>query len=264
VGKVAVIQSSPAQTFTRLPQSTEAPPIVEPPKKYRKLTKEQRQEVVRRALAGESQSAIAREFGITRQAVDQQVDKALHPEKIKQQREKKLTKRLTEAQAEELGKLFETTTPEDHQLPPAGPFWTLDHGLQLAKKRFDKSPSVASMKSLIAPYLKKPKPFDHGDPMPLPPKPRHISQIDPELAKNQEYVDYYLSPLCMQIAQREYEWALREWKQRNPDGEKPPVPPAPSASIMPPGTFMPRRTGKHAKSRGSNYTPPKKRKKRRK
>ena len=55
----------------------------------------------------------------------------------------------------------------------------------------------------------------HSDsPSPQPPKPHHINQILPELAQDPEFVAYYLSPICEQIAWREYECALADWNAR--------------------------------------------------
>jgi len=226
-------------------------------KKTQKLTPQQREEIIRRALAGERRAELAKEFGVTRQAIEQYLINAAPTEAQKRRIEAKLTKRLTKEQTDELKKQFDTRTPEELELRPRRPFWTVDHGMQLAQKLFNKTPSVAAMKALLAPHLKRRSDAEIGDPMPQPPKPHHVDELDPELAKNKEFVAYFLSPKCLEIEQKEYEWALREWKKRNErrEAEKP-------APVLNPGTFVPRRHGKHAKGRGPNFTPPRKKKRR--
>jgi hypothetical protein len=231
---------------------------METPNNKTKLTGQQREEIIRRVLAGERRKDLANEFGVTRQAIEQYLIKAAPTEEQKRRQEAKLTKRLTREQSDELKKHFDASTPEELELRPRRPFWTVDHGMQLAQRLFNKTPSVPAMKALLAPHLKRRTDAEIGDPMPLPPRPHHIDELEPELAKNKEFVAYFLSEKCLELERKEYEWALREWKERNERREA-----AKPEPVLKPGTFVPRRHGKHAKGRGANFTPPRKKKRKR-
>lgn len=232
-----------------------------------KLTPHQREEIVRRVLAGETCTALATEFGVTRSAISLLKNKALNPEFFIKKAEAKMKLKLTEAQREKFIKVISTSTPEAQRLIPARDKWTLDHGRQLSEKLFKKIPSKRALKELMEPYLPKRSEFRFTKPQP--PKKHHISQLDPELAKDKDYVRYYLSPICEQIAWREYELALADWEKRfahlEEDGESaneqdaPQAAPAKTSQILSPGL----RVGKHSKSKGSPFTPAKRKKKRR-
>lgn len=234
----------------------------------RRMTPEQREEATRRVLAGEKAADLAAEYGCTRAYISLLKAQALDPERFKRKHETKLKLKLTDEELARLKHIFKTSTPEDNDLIPAREKWSLDHGFQLAMRLFKKKPSVRAMKECMGDHIKR-RP-DFGDPKPKPPKPHHINQIDPEMAKDPDYVAYYLSPVCERIAWREYEIALAEWEKRHPDGEEdePYREPGdddwqyPSMSL--PRHFSPgQRVGKHAKSKGKPFTPPKKRRKKR-
>jgi hypothetical protein len=227
-----------------------------------RLTPEQREEATRRVLAGEKQANLAREYGCSRAYISLLKAQALDPERFKRKHETKLKLKLTDEELARLTHIFGTSTPEDNELVPAREKWSLDHGFQLAMKLFGKKPSVRAMKECMGDHLKR-RP-DEGDPKPKPPKPHHINQLEPELAKDPDFVAYYLSPICEQIAWKEYEFALAEWEKRNPHGERP-VPEMDGdpgwemseAERLPPPSGQ--RVGKHAKSKGSPFTKPKRR-----
>lgn len=232
-----------------------------------RLTPEQRGEATRRVLAGETAAALAREYGCTRAYISLLKAQALDPERFRRKAEAKLSIKLTDKQIARLKEIFDTSTPEDNELIPAREKWSLDHGFQLAMKLFGKKPSVRAMKDCMGDHIKR-RP-DEGDPKPKPPKPHHINQLDPELAKDADFVAYYLSPVCERIAWKEYEFALAEWEKRNPHGERPVADmnedpeweiPRPTMDRYPPAPGQ--RIGKHAKSKGSPFTKPKRRKKR--
>lgn len=237
-----------------------------------KLTPEQREEIVRRVLAGESSTAVAKDYGVTRACVSLLKMQAVDPEgqrrKKEAKRKKNLTIKLTDDEIELFHKEVSSGTPESHGLIPAVERWNLDHGYQMAMKLFGKRPSVRVMKELMDRHILRWEDYQHLKPKP--PKPHHISQIDPELAKDEDYVAYYLSPICQQIAQREYELALEQWEERYGENASK-VREENDDDLDFPGhqpQFMPRhvpgqRVGKHAKSKGSRHTPPKRRKKRR-
>lgn len=135
----------------------------------------------------------------------------------------------------------------------------MDFGLQLAEKLFGKKPSQAVMKDVMKPYLKK-RSDEVWDAKPQPPKPFDIRNVDPELAKDESFVAYCQSPIAKQIAWREYEWALREWEERNAkrqEKEKAEAPKHPPANRT-----VGKRTGKHSGGRGSRFTPKKKKRRR--
>lgn len=223
-----------------------------------KLTVEQREEVTRRVLAGEKALALANEFGVSRAYVSLLKNQAVDPGRFIRKKEEKLTRKLTPAQTAELERIITSSTPEDNDLIPARDRWSLDHGFQLAERLFGKRPSVRAMKELMAPHIKRYE--DHLDEKPKPPKPHHINQLDPELAKDPDFVKYYLSPICEQIAWREYERALEWWEERQAgkepreEQEDPPTPQSEAHGV---------RFGKHAKGKGMRHTPLKRRKKKR-
>ncbi len=239
-------------------------------KKTAKLTAEQREEITRRVLAGEKTTDLGREFGVTGAYVSLLKNTALDPERFERKRKEKLQRKLTEAEHEELERIFANETPADRGLIPARERWSLDHGFQLAEKLFQKKPSVRAMKELMAPQLKR-RATD-WDAKPQPPQPRDVRTLSPEFAADPDFVAYYMSPIYEKIRWREYELALKDWEEREKrraereqvvpaEAEDPVFPELPQAD--PAGLPMPgRRTGKHAGSKGAAFTKPKRRKKR--
>jgi hypothetical protein len=227
-----------------------------------RLSKEQREELTRRVLAGEKSLPLAEEFKVSRAYVSLLKNQALDPERFTN--EEKLTKKLTAAETEEFNKILASTTPTDHDFYPHSERWNLDYGARLAEKLFKKKPSVRVLTELVKPYMPKRSEFKFTRPQP--PKPHHISQISAEFANDPDFVAYYLSPICQRIAQREYELALADWEARFADSEeremaaeaKMAAASEPNFHIPPPG----KRTGKHAKGKGSPFTPPKRKKRR--
>jgi len=188
--------------------------------KTKRLSQESRDEITRRALAGEKSGILAAEFGVTRAYVSLLKVTALDPERFKRKAEAKLSLKLTEKEIEQLKQVFDTSTPDDNGLIPARERWTLDHGFQLASKLLNKKPSVRAMKECMGELLLR-RPY-YGDPKPKPPRIPRIEEIDPEFAKDPSYVAYVRSPIYQKIAQREYEMALADWERRNPNGEQNP------------------------------------------
>ena len=229
-----------------------------------KLTSEQREELTRRVLAGESASALGREFGVTRAYAALLKAQALNPERYIKKAESKMSRKLTRAELAKFDKILSTSTPEKEGLIPAREKWSIEHGQQLIKRLFKKNASKRLLTECMEPYIPKRSEFRFTKPQP--PKPHHVNQLDPELAKNKDFVKYYLSPICEQIAWREYELALADWEERfaheeereNEAAARPVAEPA-QRPVLEPG----QRVGKHAKSKGSPFTPPKRKKKRR-
>lgn len=229
-----------------------------------RLTRAQREEITRRVLAGEKARPLADEFGVSRAYISLLKNQALDPERFV--KKSPLAKKLTPEELEKFRQTLATTTPEDHGFHsyPRAEVWKLEHGFLLAKKLFNKDASKRVVTECMTPHIPKRQAFQFTRPQP--PKPHHISQISPEFANDPDYVAYYLSPICEQIVWREYEMALEDYEARfaadeervKAEQEKIRAEPAAEFRFAPPG----RRTGKHAKGKGSPFTPPKRRKRR--
>jgi hypothetical protein len=233
----------------------------------KRLSKEQREEVTRRALAGEKASLLGKEYGVTRAYVSLLKMQALEPERFAEKAESKLTRKLSRGELAQFDEALATGTPESHGLIPAVERWSYEHGYQLAWKLFQKRPSVRAIKQCMEPHIKRWE--DYENERPKPPKPHHVNQLDPELAKDEDFVAYYLSPVCERIAWKEYEFALADWerrqvaKQKKDAEEEAKREAAPAEDAQSPEKWQPvpgLRIGKHAKSKGSPFTPPKRRK----
>jgi hypothetical protein len=177
----------------------------------RKLTPEQVDEIRRRVLAGEKGRALAVEFGVTRAYVSLIKCQAKNPEKTRKKNEQKLRRLLTPAQEAQLEETIGGSKPEDHEFYHYK-FWSRDAIRDLAQKLFGKSISVATAKRFVLP----PDPR-RWDARPQPPRPRDVKYLSPELAADPEFVAYYLSPIALQIEQKTYEFALKEWEKRYPE-----------------------------------------------
>ncbi len=258
-----------------------------------RLSTAQRKEIIERIKAGEIPAALAREYGVSRQAVHALRERTLNPESNYQKNI--LRSKLTPSQRAQLIEVLRTTTPVDHGLEGEGhghpERWNSDRVLALGRRLFDKRLYLKTIRQCIQVAC----PDRRWDPnaRPEPPKPPDIRDLSPEMADDEEFVKYYFSPLCQQIRQREYEWELREYEKRQAedapkkrgrgrppkqkpdtpdaaeyedeelfDGSKPLPEIAGNAAIMPKLPVAPgRRVGKHASSKGSPFTKSKKRKK---
>lgn len=223
----------------------------------RKLLRSQLDEIIRRVATGESAQKVAIEFGVTRSYVSLLKAKALDPSRVF--KSKPPARKLIPSELAELQVLLETTRPVDHgiQEKRKPEEWRLEHGYILAEKLFKKKISKSAATRLMTPYLPKRKPYVYS--RPTPPVPHHIDQLDPELAKDPDFVAYYLSPICQQIAWREYEWAVKDYDERLARQSKPESEPTAPPTISP-APLLGKRTGKHSKSKGSPFTKAKKRK----
>jgi hypothetical protein len=227
----------------------------------RKLNAAQRAELVRRTLAGEKMVGLAREFNVSRSYVGLLKMQALYPERY--QVITPPARKLVAAELAELETVLKTTTPLDHgyRSYPRPEQWQLEHGFPLVEKLFNKKASKRAVAEFMAPYLRKRQPYEYT--RPEPPKPNHIDQLAPEFASDPDFVAYYLSPICAQINQREYEWAVKEYDEqlaRKEQREKAYEASQEVAAVAKPAPLATRRTGKHAKAKGSPFTRPKQRK----
>ena len=222
----------------------------------KRITPEQRDQIAQRKLAGEKTIALAKEFGVSSSYVNMLKIQSVDPTRYAKTANPSL-KKLTDAEFVEIQQVLATTTPADHGIKShsRSSTWLIEHGQPLAEKLFQKRPSIRAVKEFMAPHLSSKKLFEFT--RPTPPVPHHIDQIPPELASDPSYVAYYLSPICEQIAWRSYECALKDYDERFAGVEQ--LHDAPDAATPPKiATSQNKRTGKHAMSKGSPFTPPKK------
>ncbi|MFU8894505.1 MAG: hypothetical protein ACNA8L_12845 [Luteolibacter sp.] len=266
------------------------------PDRRGKLTPEQRESLLARLKAGEKPGPLSLEYKISRQAVCQLRDYHLFPEVAR--RRGILRSRLLPDERENVIHLLRTTVPRDHGVEKEGyghpDSWNTERLTALTRKLYDKKMFAYAARECI--QEARPDPRFDPDAKPEPPGPPDVRDIDPELAQDEEFVEYYLSDACQHIRQKEYEWALREWEERqarkaqgaDPDAHKRkrgrprknplPTPSSSEDDHLPfdgstpiPGidNLLPRmpsapgeRRGKHAKSKGAPFSKPKRKKKR--
>lgn len=237
------------------------------------LTPEQRQEILRRLATGETQTSVAKDFNVTRAAISLIKQRHTHPERYLRHHDFK--KQLSPEEAATLKQTIDGSLPSDHGLDVLGPApprcWTLQRGYALADKLFSRQPGMRVMKECLGEHLAR-RPDAYLTP-PAPPRPRDLSRLPPEMAADKDFVKYYLSPIALQIEQREYELALERFHKARAEREKPqtaqvtlppewdaaewaddgsPPPLKAAAPNLPPGPGQ--RLGKHAKSKGSPFT----------
>jgi hypothetical protein len=187
------------------------------PQPKKRLTKEQREEATRRVLAGEKQVDLAQEYGCSRAYISLLKAEALNPERYRKKIERQLTRKLTDPQLERLKETIRTSTPHELALNPPLRQWDADHVLQICQKLFQKKPSVRVIKECLQCV-----PTQKDDPLfrrPKPPEKHHISQLSRDLAQDEDFVKYYLSPAAERLAQRQYELAIADWEARFGDAE---------------------------------------------
>lgn len=259
-----------------------------------KLNPAQRKELLQRIQAGERPGKLSLEYGISRQAVSQFGDYHLNPDVTR--RKGILRSRLLPEERKHVVHLLRTTLPKDHGVEGEGhghpDRWNTERLTALTRKLYNKKMFAYAARECIQEACPDPR-FDPNQ-KPEPPGPPDIRDIAPELADDEEYVAYYLSEACQRIRQKEYEWALRLWEERQAriaSGEmadppkrkrgrprKHPLPdlysedfggelydgttPIPGSETVAGNPLATPRTGKHSKSKGSPFTKPKRKKKR--
>lgn len=188
------------------------------PVSTKRLNAAQREEIRARALAGERQVDLAREFGVTRAYVSLIRQQALHPERY-QERRGVLTSKLLDHELEDLLKVVSTTRPIDHGLEPPLVRWDGDLVVQLGRRMFGKK----LVKWVVRQALDASKAARASDRVlrrPQPPEKHHIGQLSRDLLENEDFVEYYLSPAAEEVERRSYERALAEWIARYGDVEE--------------------------------------------
>ncbi|NJR41744.1 MAG: hypothetical protein HC767_02815 [Akkermansiaceae bacterium] len=228
-------------------------------KKRTPLTKEQREELLQRHLAGETAVLLSKEFGVSQEYVRLLKRQHLDPERFIAKEEKKLSKKLTAKEIQKFTEALATTTPMDHDFPPHPKWWDLDHGANLAQKLFGKTASMRLLKDLMAPYIPKRSDFKWE-------KPSHRDHLGWKIFPRslQVILATWLTtclPLITKVRQREYELALADYEERFAEEDER----AEKMNSLPAGDFQTfsshqqagKRIGKHAKSKGSPFTKPK-------
>jgi hypothetical protein len=203
---------------------------------------------------------LSEEFSVTAEYVRLLKRQHLDPERFRKKELAKLSKKLTDEEVVKFHEVLSTTVPKDHGFPPHPKWWDLAHGASLADLLFNKRPSIRILKDHVTPYMPKREDFRFG--RPEAPKQLSLEDISPEFASDPDYVAYCLSPICQQIREREYELALADYEERFAESdererlaeERMKAMAEPSFQFAPIG----KRTGKHAKGKGSPFTPPKK------
>jgi hypothetical protein len=228
----------------------------------RRLTKEQHQEIFARLQAGESGSALAREFKVSRQAIHflkctLEFRAGLTDKPPRRQTELKM--KLMPDQWAALARIVRESRPIDHDLHQLGDapqsWWTLERGLELARRLFHRTPAKYRMKELLDTHATRPKRADDPDEIPPPPVRHTLETLTASERADPELAAYLVSETYWRIQQREYEIMLRECYGMEP-GATPASPPARSnadvAALPPPSGAMPsfgRRVGKHRQGR---------------
>jgi hypothetical protein len=222
------------------------------------LSKEQKAELLRRALAGEKAVALSKEYQVTATYV--RLIKRMHhdPQRFRDAAQKKMTRTLVESELKKLDEVLSSTKPADHGFPPHPNRWNLEHGMRLAEKLFKKSPSKRQLLECVGPYIPKRSEFRFT--RPEPPKQLTPEDIEPEFDSDPSYAAYCLSPIYHQIRQREYEIAVADYDARFADADARELAAEEQMKALNDSEFSPatKRTGKHAKSKGSPFTPPRK------
>lgn len=236
----------------------------------RRLTPEQREEIIRRIKLGERPGVIARDFGVTAEAVSQ-IRIRLLPIEERRPSMRRSQKRLRDDELRMLTEAVGGTLPADHGFEILGPEhrrrWTDTRIRALSMKLAGRVPAVRVLKELIE--VGRLAFIDDGDGPPEYPLPHDVRRLSPELAADEEFVEYYLSPAAWELALRQYDYQVREYEKEvagrsRPPAEPPPVsqpasePASTKNAERPPAPGG--RLGKHGK--GSPFTKPKRRKRR--
>lgn len=280
--------------------NTEPRPLKNPnlPGRRGKLTPEQRKKLLERLAAGEQTSKLAHEYGVSRQAVSQFRDYHLRPDVAR--RLGMYRSRLLPEERKKIIQILQTSVPADHGVQDVGDerrdTWNVERLIALSRKLFNKKMFQYAARECISEAL--PDYTKDPDIKPQPPGPLSMDDLSAEYRNDPEFVKFYFSDAHQRIRQKEYEWALRMWEERQaciargdldlPGKRKrgrprkyPIKTPANTAlseiDATPfdgstPLPHMPFKTGtaaaspgarigKHAKSKGAPFTKPKRRKK---
>jgi len=242
-----------------------------------KLSRDKRDEIVRRCAAGEKHAALAAEYGVTRQAVDLMVRKARELAKSGG-----WGRNLSAEEQQRLKEDLSQTRPAHHGLAMFGPgfsrFWTPSRVHARAEQMFGrKLKKVAVVRiwkewNLPPPVCELPSPETMTADL-------DESELDPEMLADAEFMAYIRSPIARQIRERE----IANWRREHRLGRSgkrkrgrprrdreeeveddlgeafapgPALPPQPLPPLRPGQRF-----GKHRASKGNPFTQKKKKKK---
>ncbi len=128
------------------------------PKFEKKITLEERSELVRRALAGENMAQLGREFGVTRAYVSLLRQQARDPDgferKKRAQLDRILTKRLSEAERAVFVRELRTSVPSSRVPGSTATIWTVDEARDLADHLYGKKPGRRFLQECLNEALK--------------------------------------------------------------------------------------------------------------
>jgi hypothetical protein len=233
-----------------------------------RLSREIREEIDRRLAAGERPTTLAREFGVSHQAVSM-FRKILRAN----QAADGLGRQMSPEETEKLKSLVLSTDPADHKLmrrrksdPPGK--WTLYRTHALAEK-------IAGRTLLLRPINRLLKSWFPANDEWVPPKPGDVvpgfnqPYDDKTLKRNKKFMEYIRSPVAQQIRERELAMARARYEEKlareaeeaaaAAAAEAPQVTRPPALALPHPKPLV--RVGKHKSSKGSPFTKSKKKKK---
>ncbi|MBP7948538.1 MAG: hypothetical protein KA004_02700 [Verrucomicrobiales bacterium] len=161
-----------------------------------RLTREQHQEIFRRAKNGEKSGKLALEFGISRQAIEKLVTRFAEAEKANTEPARQGRPKMDALTQEHLDFLRETMdwkSPSDAGLENHAR-WTLAAAMELLHRKFQIAPSRTLTSKILHSWGKRTDPEDNAE--------------DPD--SDQAYYDYINSPAAAEIRRREKEWQQHE------------------------------------------------------
>ena len=233
----------------------------------RTLQPEQREEAYKMLCAGTKISDVAKQFGVTRQAISS----------MRMRREDKRNAvgfgQLTEDELAELKSLLQNTLPMDHDfIRNHGQYkdtWTIKRAYRFAEYHFKRSLRYRFLSKHLQEWLpdenwQPPKPGDADYDAELE---RDLRWFDGALLKDKKFIEFLRSPMARQIRSREFT-LQRAMYERTLAGEAAqaaediPETPAPTSPRAKPLAAPLLRIGKHKGSKGSPFTKKKKKKKR--
>ncbi len=227
-----------------------------------RLTPEQKAEIIRRLDAGERCPKLAREFGVSPQAI------SLYRKKDNGELLGAANKKMTAAETEKLRQVLEGSVPSQHGL--ANPDreshdgWNPARAQALAEKMFGRKLFRLQFKEHIEEWL-PPEARAHSSSRMR--EPMTVEEIKAIMAREAKFLEFVDSPVAGEIRNRELGRRIGRaadrlempppemWETLSPVGEKSRF----SPQSMIPG---PVRTGKHKGSKGSPFTKARKKKNR--
>ncbi len=193
-----------AYKFPPVPQGDAATPT----KGTRHLSAEEKLALVRRVDAGETQTAIAKEFGISRQAVFimvQGAKRALAEGRPVGKIGRAIQHPLDAQQLEQLRTIVTTQTPAEAKIPGDHPGWTAKAARALVKRLFGRGSQAAQLHDRLRAWG-----VFKSDYIPM--------DLYPEMSP--ELKAYLESDIGKEVTRREQEWIAKERARFELEGPK--------------------------------------------